>query len=431
MILDGGNSTTSRIPEDIIFQILKELPVKTLLKFRVVSKLWCSIIDNPIFVDSHRTCSYTGTDGIHILCQYEGKLRLEIYSTDPEGGYHVPFLTLLSGILYYHKYGWHDRDSNATGLQYVNGLVCKNFCIWNPSTRESIDLPPIRVNISTQFNLSKSTTERCNVFLRNLLGFDSTTRQYKRNLDSVSEKLRFRTALGVCCIEDVIFCLGWIDSTDMIVAFEVVPEKFRIIPIPAGALINSMRRHIIIQVGGRLGYVSDDYVSTGKVDVGELTTTKVVESLDYVEARDVDKVTNIGATTSVDCVEEGYVNYEVDVMTIWILEDYHKQQWKEEIITFPSSWSNGLYGVDKHIVTEAVGSIHISEILFYHYQIRNHGHVEICSYYDLESKNLRMVPKVTTFPKENWQPEDYMMDKILHTGFIDFTKHVECLFRLK
>ncbi|KAM7464964.1 hypothetical protein LguiB_012526 [Lonicera macranthoides] len=222
-----------------------------------------------------------------------------------------------------------------------------------------------------------------------------------------------------------------IDSTDVIVAFEVGPEKFRVISIPARALVNFMRRHIIIQVGGRLGYVSDDYVSAREVDVGELMTAKVVESLDYVEARDVHKVTNIGATTSVDCVEEGNANYEVDVMTIWILEDYHKQQWMEEIITFPSSWSNGLYGVDKYIVTEAVGSIHTSEILFSHYQIRNHVHVDICSYYDLKSKSLRMVPKVTAFPQENRQPQDSLMDKILSARFIDFTKHMECLFKLK
>ncbi|KAM7464962.1 hypothetical protein LguiB_012524 [Lonicera macranthoides] len=460
MNLNEGNSTISQIPEDIIFQILKELPVKTLLKFRVVSKLWCTIIDDPIFVDSHRTRSHTRNGGIRILCQRLEDYRiLKIYSTDPEGGSPVPFLTLPTRILCYHSYNCddHDSDAAAAGLQSVNGLVCRKFCIWNPSTRESIDLPPIRINISSQYDLHESTKERCYVFLRNLLGFDSVSKQYKvinmcdirfgetmhieyriltlgrdlywRNLDSVPEKLDFRTGMGVCCVDDVIFCAGWIDGTDVIVAFEVGPEKFRVIPFPALALARSMRRHII-QVGGRLGYVSVDYASAGKVDFDELRTATVMESLDYVEARDVDKVTNDEGMTSVDYVDEGNVNYEV--MTIWILEDYHQQQWKKEISSFPSILNKRGYDIFRSITTTPMGSIHTSEILFSHQQNRNHGNVDTCSYYDLESNSLRMVPKITAFPKENQQPKDYKEDAIqMRTRFIDFTKHVECLFRLK
>ncbi|KAM7464972.1 hypothetical protein LguiB_012534 [Lonicera macranthoides] len=402
---NGGNSI-SRIQEEIIFQILKELPVKTLLRFRAVSKLWCSIIDDPIFVNSHRTRSYTRADGIHILCQYRDELALNIYSTDPEGGSAVPFLTLPNGILCY--YNSVDDDYEASCLQSVNGLVCRNYCIWNPSTRESIDLPPVRLNISSQFDLSESTKERCYVFLRNLLGFDSVSKQYKvvnmcdirfgeirqtefriltlgidlcwRNLDCVPEKLGFWTSFGVCCVDDVIFCSGRVDSTKVIVAFEVGPEK------------------------------------AGKVDVDELTTVKVLECLDYVEARD-----HVNEARNIEDVEGS------DVMTIWILEDYHKQQWKKEIITFAWSWS-----FHNHLITTPMGSIHTSEILFSHQQSLN-GFVSACSYYDLETKSLRMVPKVTAFPNKYQQLEDYDEDDEIDndTTFVNFTKHVECLFRLK
>ncbi|KAM7464980.1 hypothetical protein LguiB_012542 [Lonicera macranthoides] len=254
-----GKSTASSsspiLPEEIIFQILKELPVKTLVRFRAVSKLWCSIIDDPFFVDSHRTRSHTRNGGISILCQYRENFSFKIYTTDPQGGSSVPFLTLPDGILGDDDDDYLDIDSYSFNrLQSVNGLVCRNNCIWNPSTRQSIDLPPISI---------EANGDRWMVFPNNLLGFDSVTKQYKvfhichsffrqlervefriltlgrdlnwRNLDSVPEKLGLRTGFGVCCVDDVIFCSGSADSNEVIVAFEVGSEKFKVIPLPIGA----------------------------------------------------------------------------------------------------------------------------------------------------------------------------------------------------
>ncbi|KAM7460941.1 hypothetical protein LguiA_029062 [Lonicera macranthoides] len=204
---------------------------------------------------------------------------------------------------------------------------------------------------------------------------------YWRNLDCVPDKLGFGTRFGVCCVDDVIFCSGWVDGTEVIVAFEVGPEKFRVIPPPNGASTNSRRIHII-QVGGLLSLVNVDYASAGEVDVDELTTGDHVN-----EARNIEDV-------------EGS-----DVMTIWILEDYHKQQWKKEIISFASSWS-----FHSRLITTPMGSIHT------------------------KTKSLRTVPKVTAFPNEYQQriAEEYDEDEIRNRStFIDFTKHVECLFRLK
>ncbi|KAL6222780.1 hypothetical protein ACLB2K_006170 [Fragaria x ananassa] len=39
----------NNIPEDIIVEILSKLPVKSLLRFRCVSKRWCSIVSDPQF----------------------------------------------------------------------------------------------------------------------------------------------------------------------------------------------------------------------------------------------------------------------------------------------------------------------------------------------------------------------------------------------
>ncbi|KAM7460992.1 hypothetical protein LguiA_029113 [Lonicera macranthoides] len=405
--------------EEIVFEILKELPVKTLVRFRAVCKLWCSIIDDPIFIDSHRTRSYTRTDGIGILCQYKDSFtirrhpyRLKVYSIDPEGRSPVRFPTLPLGILDFFgcDEDYRNLDQDFISLQSVNGLICRKYCIWNPSTRQSIDLPPVRVNINCQFYDVRKPNPEIGVFPRNLLGFDSVSKQYKvvntcdisfggirrtefriltlgrdsywRNLDSGMVKLGFRTGLGVCCIDDVIFCSGWVDKTEVVVAFEVGPEKFRVIPLPGVKEICSKGSYII-QVGGRLGFVSVDYGY-------------------YLKAREVDfdQVTNV--------------------------KDYHKHQWKkEELLTFPTSRKDKRYGI-RRTFTAPMGSIHTSEILFCSdAQNENLDSVYSCSYYDPESKRLRMVPMLTEFLKDCQHPKDYGDQRF------DFTKHVECLFRLK
>ncbi|KAM7460964.1 hypothetical protein LguiA_029085 [Lonicera macranthoides] len=180
-----GNS----LPQEIVFEILKELPVKTLVRFRAVSKLWCSIIDNPVFVDSHRTRSYTRSGGIRIICEC--------------------------------------RISNAKDTLQIP----KKDHLFLLSTSRKVDFTEVKVP-------SFSTAE-------------------------------------------------------VIMAFEVGPEKFNVIPLPDGAFARFRFTHII-QVGGRLAFTSVDYARAGEVGVDPLTNVKVVESLDYVEARDVDQAIDNG-----------------------------------------------------------------------------------------------------------------------------------------
>ncbi|CAI9763613.1 unnamed protein product [Fraxinus pennsylvanica] len=46
--------TSSFLPDEIIFEILSWLPIKSLLRFKCVSKMWCSIIQDHKFMDKHR-----------------------------------------------------------------------------------------------------------------------------------------------------------------------------------------------------------------------------------------------------------------------------------------------------------------------------------------------------------------------------------------
>lgn len=61
------------IPDDLILKILENLPAKSLLIFRSVSKHWRSLIAHPRFVDNHRLRSYNRPGGIKILIEREGQ----------------------------------------------------------------------------------------------------------------------------------------------------------------------------------------------------------------------------------------------------------------------------------------------------------------------------------------------------------------------
>ena len=47
------NLPIPELPQEIITNILSRLPIKSLLQFKSVSKLWLSLISNPQFVELH------------------------------------------------------------------------------------------------------------------------------------------------------------------------------------------------------------------------------------------------------------------------------------------------------------------------------------------------------------------------------------------
>ena len=47
------NLSSERLPHDVVFDILSRLTVKSLMRFRWVSKSWNSIITDPIFITKH------------------------------------------------------------------------------------------------------------------------------------------------------------------------------------------------------------------------------------------------------------------------------------------------------------------------------------------------------------------------------------------
>lgn len=121
------------LPCEMLDEILCRLPVKFLLRYRCVSKEWCSLIDSDAFVKKHfRKAIECKTDGV--IIDGDGKFFL----TDSESLYddNAAVIELNDAFL-----------SGAEFVGVANGLVCfsknnKNeFVVFNPSTRKYKKIP--------------------------------------------------------------------------------------------------------------------------------------------------------------------------------------------------------------------------------------------------------------------------------------------------
>ncbi|XP_050251454.1 F-box/kelch-repeat protein At3g06240-like isoform X3 [Quercus robur] len=69
------NLSSERLPHDVVFDILSRLAVKSLMRFRCVSKSWNSIITDPIFITKHlnlnKAKSLSNNNGFLLYSDYE------------------------------------------------------------------------------------------------------------------------------------------------------------------------------------------------------------------------------------------------------------------------------------------------------------------------------------------------------------------------
>ncbi|XP_058203814.1 F-box/kelch-repeat protein At3g23880-like [Rhododendron vialii] len=135
------------LPPEIIFEVLSRLPVKSLLRFKCVSKSWRSLISQPEFVKAHHSLASVNTDYTHhrlLLIYFKSYPRVDfkscsLYSVVNEKS--DTAVDLDCPVSVYHNTTW------VVGCCY--GLVCfvagKEVSIWNPSTRKSKRLPDVEM----------------------------------------------------------------------------------------------------------------------------------------------------------------------------------------------------------------------------------------------------------------------------------------------
>ncbi|XP_062007697.1 F-box/kelch-repeat protein At3g06240-like [Rosa rugosa] len=148
------------LPNEVLIDILVRLPVKSLLRFRCVSRIWNSLISSPAFINTHLnqallqqtnqemllfryyySIDYVMEDdhGIHMTVNDRREERFSLH-IDDESFPHNPYLKL---DFPYRCGGYYKHYFQIVAS--VNGIVCladPNRCIlWNPSVNRVMELP--------------------------------------------------------------------------------------------------------------------------------------------------------------------------------------------------------------------------------------------------------------------------------------------------
>ncbi|PON91381.1 F-box domain containing protein [Trema orientale] len=118
------------LPWDEIVNILSRLPVKDLLRYRCVSKPWCSLIDSPDFIKMHLDHSMETDSHLSLI-----RAGHELHSVDLDA---LDSAELLNPPV--------NEGLGKDIVGHSNGLLALtnkdlDTAIWNPSTRKFIKVP--------------------------------------------------------------------------------------------------------------------------------------------------------------------------------------------------------------------------------------------------------------------------------------------------
>lgn len=136
----------SKIPHEIITDIFQQLPVKSLLRFRSLSKPICSLIDGPDFIKFHLYHSITAKSNHSVILK-----EWDLFTVD--------FDTLSDAVEVKHHPLYAAGGTEVIGS--VNGLVFlrhseRNLAVYNLSTREwkkcfVVEIKPPRRDLITGY----------------------------------------------------------------------------------------------------------------------------------------------------------------------------------------------------------------------------------------------------------------------------------------
>ena len=159
----------THLPHDIVLNILARLPVKSVLRFRCVSKTWYSSIATPNFISNHLIYHKNNNNNLAYLINIRPNINIPIFI----GGYDHAFNRISE-----YPIPFDFLVSYALSAGSCNGLVCLYqlrdvptnaypIYLWNPSIRKVKRLPD-SIYSSTHFD--RLSTE---------LAYQAETNDYK------------------------------------------------------------------------------------------------------------------------------------------------------------------------------------------------------------------------------------------------------------
>ncbi|KAJ6411744.1 hypothetical protein OIU84_008343 [Salix udensis] len=366
---ESVNNNRQQIPEDVILDILSRLPAKSIVRFRRVSRTWCSFIHDPFFASLHHARSITRDKGNALLLSYP----------DPSS-------SSTSFSFFERKQGFRNLQISHVDQQYaclseiIRGILCihdrrsHRVDICNITTQETITLPrstniPIRPGAGVDFDIVYEP--------RYSFGFNSTTGDYK--------------VLNICCITGYKLQVNPINGLSTREVSRKTVE-FEIFTIGCDRGAGSWRK---IDPGypydqELYGLTSESVCADGVIHWRHrLLDQEILLAFDLQqekfqiiqvpkEALGFQLMKQVkGCLVLMGHVTSGYNRNKID---LWILEDRRDQVWMKETVLFPS-YSPCLW---------PVGSFKTGLILLAQHGCANPA-AWAAYYCDLETKNICMI----------------------------------------
>ncbi|KAK6783803.1 hypothetical protein RDI58_017257 [Solanum bulbocastanum] len=279
---------------DVATEILSRLPVRSLLLFKCVSKLWMTLISDSYFKIKHLNHVKNDVNSQKILVNQR-------YPYIEEFSLYCSSLSSVQQVGHLHKFDcpFNIKSWHHTLYCCYHGLALIVFysykedsvpLLWNPSTRESIVLPPLKIFSRDYFTWG--------------LGYDSTTDYYKiLKIDkkSCSEILALKSGswrlMDKHPIHDVHRMLT---STDSLV---FVHGAFH-------WLIHSLRKYFVMSFG---------------------ISNEVYKGIPLPEQMYLKKFWEWGVSVlgGMLCAYSHYVSRIENVFKFWMMKDYVNESWTE------------------------------------------------------------------------------------------------------
>ncbi|KAI9073866.1 hypothetical protein K1719_039019 [Acacia pycnantha] len=290
MLMDGA---APFLPEEIITQILKRLPVKSLMRFQCVCKLWKNLFKKPSFI-ADQLCHSSNQNPSFLFWKNSGTL------------FHLRLLDCEMQISDVQEAPLFDflKSSYVKIIGSCNGLLClqisysftspPSFLLWNPATRDFREVPTSRTIDPRVYKhvLGFGFSAFVNDYKILRIFIDSSNMIYKVEVYSLSkdswkeikfENLEYEILFGLNVSSNGrIFWYGLKAGEEqgewdrVLISFDIRMEVFTLIPWPAlsrnsgvNLTVYENKLAIIAVYGSKGSFYIDLWVLEDKVSFGE------------------------------------------------------------------------------------------------------------------------------------------------------------------
>ncbi|KAL5720810.1 hypothetical protein ACHQM5_013443 [Ranunculus cassubicifolius] len=374
------------IPHDLLIEtILIRLPVKSLIRFKSVCKLWLSSIQDPYFIDLHYAYSYQHRRRFLLTYSRDQRVwanyRYHAVLVDPEGETAHLFDFFLFKIV-----------SRYRGLiLYVSHLGHCVVC--NPSTKERVILPDLRKD-----DLQMGTQSEFH------LGYDRRSKVYKVLHLKIMVPNAPYSYDYYCARCDVVTLGGGGDGgvwreIDQLPPYHI---QSRHVAYVNGVIHWKNRGECPLRPPDEQVLVAFDFADE---------KFSVIPLPEYIFASTED---NMGYSQLLQVVEEGQMalgdswnSTNINTITLWILEDYAKQTWIQKRFDMPLDMQQDM--------CRFIGVLANGQVIMRHMRIKP----IFCLYYHDLVKQVSRKVEFTRIPSQAFCPNFQFGSHVTVTQFVE------------